>query len=54
MFFPLCRDICDYLVITQLDAKVYLILVSWHPVCVTVIESRLSDGNNKFCLCDGK
>ena len=50
---PLCHDICDYLMLTQLDAKVCVILVSWRPVCVIVIEIRLCDSNNEFHLCDG-
>ena len=62
MLLPLCRDICDYPVIIQLDAKVCVILVSWRPVCVTVIEFvcvtanefYLCDGDNEFHLCDSK
>ena len=53
MFLPFCCDICDYSVITQLDAKVCVTLVSWRPVYVTVIEFRLCDGDIKFRQCDG-
>jgi hypothetical protein len=50
--FAMCRDICDYPMITQLDAKVCVILVSWRPICVTVIEFLLCDGDNELCMCD--
>ena len=39
-------------VITQLDAKVCVILVSWRPICVTVIEFLLCDGDNESRMCD--
>ncbi len=38
-----CHNICDYLVIIQLDVVVVVTFVSWHSVFVMV---------NKICLCD--
>ena len=52
IILSLCRDIYDYPVITKLDAKVFVISVSWRPVCVMVIEFRLCDGDNEYRLCD--
>ena len=49
----LCFCLCALtFVITQLGVKVYVILVSWRPVCVTVIEFHLCDGDNEFRLCE--
>jgi hypothetical protein len=41
-------------VITELDANVFVILVSWRTVFVMVIEFRLCDDDIEFPLCDMK